>query len=652
MQVRNYRLQKNGLFIFYFVIFFFSIVFGNFFSAVIFGLFPAIWIFKLTKKNLLLAVPVIFAVNLSILIVSSVLLFVLHIPIYMQTLLAFNLVIVSIIILLIKRDRFELIDIGEFDFKPIIVIYLIFGIAFVARVYSVIGDQVPILHDPISHAYWARTIDNTHSMSYLYSPGLHVLLMAFAKSFNMNFGQSALYVTNFFNAATVLAWGAAAYLITKSKFFTISLGVTIFALPYPHALYSAAGKNSLIVAIAFAPFVFLFLKWFLENTNMKNSLLLSLSLLTVIFIHLPTGFFVAVTIALFIVSIFLKNLTDRSNREVPLNLIKYSIFVGLITVLLSGLWYIGTNEDRVTVDKGVVSTQKAYGIEKVDQPTTMRLRPRTSLLLTYHQFKSSYDAYGLFYAPFVLASLLVITLLGSRTIYISILLIFFSIFGICAMIILFQISSLDIITETGSLLAFPLLALSLSGGLTLLWDNSLKSKRFAILGIIIVAVISFKYGLLQYRSFSTNTAGFTMVDKTDVSAFKWIEQNTSKKDIFLNDAKQHDAIRSRIYPTSGASWLPVYTGNQITMGFHNALYNQNITHKYYRSYVGLETNFQESFCNLYNSGVRYYYHDLSTPYIPPLEVLEVSPVENFKKVYSNSGVSIYKLQVIGNECKK
>lgn len=647
MQISNYELKKNGLLISYTVLILLSIIFKNFFSIIVFGLFPAIWIFKLTKKNFLVAVPLIFAVNISILIVSAVVLSILNIPVYLQTLLIFNFVTTSVGLLAIKKSKFDLIDVGDFHAKSIIGLYLMFTIALVARVYSVIGDQVPILHDPISHAYWAKTIDVTHTIKYTYSPGLHILIMVFSKSFDISFAQSTLYITNFFSAATVLTWGVVAYLITKSKFFTISLGLAIFALPYPQALYSSQGKNTLIVAVTFAPFVFLFLKWFLEHTNLKNSLLLSLSLLTIIFIHLPAGLFIIAVVVLFILINAFKKLTDR---KLFYGLIKNSIFVGLLTVLITAFWYVGTNTDRVRVENGVVSAQKAYGIEKVEQSPSLRMQPIASMRHTYLQFKSSYDEHGLFYTPFVLASLLVILLLGNRTRYISILLIFLSVFSLCVAINFFDISYLDIVLETGLLLAFPLLALCLSGALTLLWDNSSQSKVLAIVSIIVVTVISFKYGISQYRAFNTNTSGFTMVDRSDVAAFRWITQNTNRNDIFLNDAEQHSVMKDRIFPTSGASWLPVFAGNRITMGFHNALYNQNRTHNFYRSYIGLETNFEKSFCDLYNAGVRYYYRDLRTPYPNKIDVLDLATEGNFKKVYSNSGVAIYRLQDVRGEC--
>jgi len=54
-------------------------------------------------------------------------------------------------------------------------VYVLFAMAFVARVASTFGILAPILHDPVAHSFMTQTILDNRTIGYFYAPGLHIL---------------------------------------------------------------------------------------------------------------------------------------------------------------------------------------------------------------------------------------------------------------------------------------------------------------------------------------------------------------------------------------------------------------------------------------------------------------------------------------------
>jgi|GEM_PF-4817372 len=652
--LKNLVNTKYLVFAAYIAVAIFSLFIRSPAILVIFTLFPSKYLISISKKNFLMAVPLVVFVNLSILMVAAALMSLIKIPVSIETLIIFNVLLTSLLFVMRQKRKTDLVEIKNVDIITTLGIYLVFIVGLIARVFSVLGEQAAILHDPIAHAYWAKSIEDSNTIDYFYSPGIHVLILAFSNAVNSSFAQSTLFVTNFLSASAVLVWGIVAYQITKNRVFSLAVGLAIFALPFPNALYSAAGKNAIVVAITFAPLTFLFLHWLIERNNLKNNLLFCLSLIAMLIIHYPTGAFVIAISGVFILYSLFKNRVDSKYVK---NLVRHTFLVGMVILAFSAIWMVKTNADRIRISDNQVTKYTAFDSqlvksdEKVDEATSVKFHPRASLKSTYSQFASTYNQFGNKYLTLAWVSALIVLLLGYKKMYFSVLTIFITIFGICTLIVFVDVLTLAIVLESGTLLAFPMLGLTLAGAIALLWESSSKSILFVFLGVLIFGAIVFDQGTKQFDSFDRNTAGVNMIDSSDVSSFKWIENNIDPNAKILNDAQQNGPGSTRIFATTGASWIPAFTDNTISMPFQSGEYGSKTTHSNYESYVGLEQNFQESFCKLFNSGFRYYYYDSKTPYESPIDVLESVPNENRTLVYENEGVEIYEFLDAKGDCK-
>lgn len=83
-------------------------------------------------------------------------------------------------------------------FEWILLFFLL--VSLFAHIYSVRGFVAPILHDPMSHATWAKLIFNTGFVSHYYSPGLHILAALGMGVDNVSVATYVLIITNLFNA--------------------------------------------------------------------------------------------------------------------------------------------------------------------------------------------------------------------------------------------------------------------------------------------------------------------------------------------------------------------------------------------------------------------------------------------------------------------
>lgn len=618
----------------------FSGIFSNPMSVFIISLFPIVFLFKITKSNFPFVLPIVFTLNLGVVMCSGVLLAMMRIPLTVTSLLVFNFFATISAYFWTRRLSFKKIVVEKLDPMAVFCIYIVFFVALYALVASVVGSSAPILHDPLAHAFWAKQISDTHTINYFYSPGLHILIMVISKAFGTSFAVSTLYVTNFLSSLAILTFGAVAYLVTKSRVFAAVSALLIFVFPFPSELYYVGGKNAFVAAIAFVPLVFYFLSLLIKAPSVRNCLLFTLSLSTIFIIHYPTGGQVAIfSFAMMaIVSIY-----KVGTPKIALNILKYAALAGIILMLVGASWFAFTNEARIDSKSNQVlrTSTSSNSSEVITNDGGIHLR--SSLNLTYRQFRGLSDSYSVVYFPLGMATIVALAAIYRRSIYLAIPILAFTVFSCSFFINLFNLDSLKTVRDSGAMMMFLIFALGIGGIAAFLADHATIGKIKGTLIVFILAVFLFQSGIQQHNKFSKNTLAFEMVDQRDVAAFKWIKLNLDPHALFLNNAIRTEAKNEIVLPTDGGSWIPVYLNNSITMPFQDGLFSKENTHDNYNLYEGLSTDSKASFCAFVDVGVQYYYNDLKTPYIAAVNVVKSSPSNGLSLVYKNSGVEIYRI---------
>lgn len=626
----------------------FLMFFLNPLAILLFLFFPGVILFKLTKSNSLFILPIIFVLNISVMMCSGVLIAMLRIPLTVNSLLVFNFIASVCFFIWTKRRGFHKIIIAKSDFITTVALYAIFLVALYAFVQSVIGVSAPILHDPLAHAFWAKQISDTHTINYFYSPGLHIVIMTISKIFGISFALSTLYVTNIFCAFTILTFGIAAYLVTKSRAFSVISALMIFVFPFPSQLYYVGGKNAFVVALAFAPLVFYFLNLLVKDPNSRNCLLFTLSLTSIFVIHYPTGG----QIAIFSFAVIAATLIYKlSTPKVVLKLLKFAVISGFVLLLVGVSWFAFTNKARISTAANQVIRTVAPGESGEGISGNSGFHPRSSLKRTYSQFKGLSDSYNTSYFPLGAASLVAVGFCYRRNAFQAIALLAFTIFATSYFINLFNLTSLKTVRDTGAMMMFVIFALGIGAIVAFLIDHNSTGKIKTGVIVVAMATLLFHVGLEQHDKYSNNTSAFEMVDARDTTAFKWIKSNLDSNALFLNNAIRTERKNEIVLPTDGGSWIPVYLDNPVTMAFQDGLFSKEKTHANYDLYEELSIDPQAAICSLSRIGVQYYYNDLRTPYVPAVDVVNLAPRNSLNLVYKNSGVEIYRISNTKAICK-
>ncbi len=509
----------------------------------------------------------------------------------------------------------------EMKFEVVDILLLILGFVSVySRVFSVIGYLVPILHDPIAHAVWAKQIYETGLINYFYSPGLHILSALGMMADGVNVSKYILLVTNIFNALSFVP----VYLFVKSyfkdkKFALLSAAIFVIAV-FPAKFFWAAGKNGLVMAIP-VMFLALFIAS-LEFNKISKAIVLNLLIFSLILMHYPVAFIAL--IGIFFVLLYRDGLKGLFNIILGCGL-------GLVWGLIKMQYQITHMEESVSTFSG-------------GTPLTLKniLAFGTSTYLQVQNFLNFPLGNFLFLFGFVgLIIMTLITLKKKRHLYFML---FFYINLLLTAVISFsgKLSSLRIVASTQHLTLFVFIyigAAFLFAKVILPYLLQLNKRFLLIFYSLLVLLASFSsYRVyLKYRDYQRD---LNMVYEEDLEVFEWMNENIEVENVILNNAMISDR-KSVVFASDGGAWIPVFTDLQIATPFSE--FSSQNTHDNYEIYSKIFKG--EYSCKdidtLLDRNITYYYHGSKGVFGGEIIPEEKDP--NFELVHSVGEARLYRI---------
>lgn len=601
---------------------------------------PGIFIFKLSRKNILESIPLLLMLNAGVFITLAILAELVGLKVNVTNLALLNLLVSVISFFAVRRNYLPQLNIEVKDRKILYAIYGLFLLAIASRVVSTRTVFAPILHDPISHAFWAKEIITTQTINYFYPPGLHILIGFVADSLGLNFAITTHYITNLLSAFTVLSWGVTALIITKDRAFALLLAALIFISPYPTDLYFTAGKNSFLVALAFMPLALYGLYKFIKKPNPLSALIITIGILSVLFLHYAVFGYLAALIVSACGLVLISRLKDKKALK---PYFMYGIMVVLVSGILAGAWLVSTKNSYDERTENRTVTTKSV---QVKTPMTTK----EAFKQTVREFKATAEQHNLAYFPVIIISLLLILLIYTKSIYLMIPIFAACVFAIPFLINLLGLKEVGILRSTGMMMLLPIGALSVATVGACLSDK-FKFNKLQVILVLVLIITAVGYNAYDtYKEYRKTSKNLSVIDSDDLAAFKWIDENIDDKQIFLNNAIQSPTRKKIIFGTDAGVWLPVYTGNDISMPFHEERFSSVWTHQNYGFYTALINDPVKNLCSLTKNGVGYYYQDNKSPYGPPINISSVIRPENLQAIHTNGSVTVFRLTVSADQC--
>ena len=613
-------------------------------------IFPGIFLIKKSSFAQWVAVaPLLFLFNLSVIVLLFVALSILGVNISPTTL-SISAAVLSIGSYFAgKRFAFAPPQVPKSHLKFLLAIYGMFSVAVLSRLVSVANLDVPILHDTVSHAYWAKGIVEKGTIDYYYSPALHILTAFTAFFSDMDTPKLVHLITNFFNAAAVLFWGIFIYLATKKPGLAVTSAAITFFASTPLFAYTSAGKNAQVLAIALIPYVVYATTMLMARR--KHAPVLFVSALTFLGLtHYPTFGLVLAGVCLAIgIKLVMLAVTNRNYN--PLKYLNIILPV-VAAVLVIGIWFYFqrgdyssdtadvlprakekfiTGENRVIYALSAVTTNLISGwgssdVEILRVMSTFRM-PLLIVGFLYILFLERFKQNKLEDYKILIGSIVV------------------AVIGISFFIPLLAIGSLHIVMSTGYILVYQLATLV---GSYVVWAIGKKlnidSWRLAILCAILIVLGLFS-SFYQAQQFQKVSRQANVVDSNDMDAFNWINENVGNEEGFISNSVKNKERDRIIFASDGAVWIPVFTGNEISTPFHSTKFSDTLTHANYDLYTNIEngTDVKESVQKLNDNGFEYYYYDKKGWLRAPLDVEKFKNGADVKTVYENDGVIIYQI---------
>jgi len=516
------------------------------------------------------------------------------------------------------------IKIDKWDY----LILILFVCALIAKVYSVASFEVPGLHDPITHAFFSKSIAETGYINYFYSPGLHII-SAFGKMFNgYDVTKQILYITNFFNAYL----GVVIYLFIKHSFkkniWAISSSILFFLGYYPAMFFVNAGKNSLVFAIVLLFFFFFLIGEYRRKKSVPILILANLAIMSIFLTHYPTGVF-ALT---YLLAVFFVDFKKEKFRTVLLGL----------GVLLGLAWMIKTyhyNIDAAT-ESAIVNSKPLYTLPNdVFYQTIDFLKSVWNAQIYKNTLLSKIVAFSSL-SGFLLIS---IKALKNRE---NIILPLWTLFSLLLSLVLylFSINPILIVLETYTISLF--IYTYLFAGIVPQFFYDLVSKKinkkilnicFAIFVVIAGVFLSKK----MYKTFYERNNMHNVIQESDIRSFEWINNNIPDEEKFLINANGNDGL---VFSTDGGGWIEVFTDNEISTPFYD--YGSKSTDENVDLYYELKNNLGD--CNLIEKfidrGYKYYFQGSKPVFDKWLgEQRQLLDSGRFELLFDEGNTEIYKL---------
>jgi len=624
----NKLLTKRKLYLLYIAISLLGFLVPIFLPLFMF-VFPTIFLIKIRKSNFLFSLIILSGLNILLFIFVLGTADLVKIPLNQDFIASINLFFGLLILTLSRMHKLVFIDPPDHtnNLVPVIAIYLLFVVAFVVRVLSIKEFSTPILHDPIAHSLWAKSIAQNESIDFFYSPGLHLIVAFLYKATNISIPYILNIVTNSFNALSVLTWGLVTLMITRNKIMAVMVSLFMFIIPIPSMLYVNSGKNALIFAIMIAPIIFFAMNEYYKKPKLQNSVLLFVSLAGLFLIHYPTfGYIFLIALSFTALSIPLVNrLICRGNLLFSW---RKNLYLSTSVLLFVIVWFMFQTK------------QNPDNLVPINYGRILHVTPaliKQSFLGNYTEFKNFANSFSTWYIPVFGVALLYLVGQQKNKIWAVTMILVFWILSTPLIIRIFGLDTFTIIRETGLLLFFQAFTMAVALTISLLWPKhrlSIITRSFYILTILVVVLFS---ALLQYTTYKKTSTALETVNRYDLKAYQWINDNNINGNFIINETRAKNNI---IYPTDGGMWLPVYTKNDVTANFLR--FSENSTKQTYRLYENLKNNthLYKSLNSLINLGYVYYYAD------QPVFGTELDKTifnDTGTLIYKNKEVSIYKL---------
>ena len=500
--------------------------------------------------------------------------------------------------------------------------------AIFAKVFSVISFEVPSLHDPITHAYFSKSIADTGRITYFYSPGLHILA-AFSKVFNgYDVAKQILYITNFFNAYI----GVLVYIFIKHSFkkniWAILSGILFCLGYYPAMFFVNAGKNSLILAVVFLFLLLFLIAEYRKRKKLSILVLVNLAIMSIFLTHYPLGVFAST----YLLAIFFVDFKKEKFRTMLLG----------IGILLGFAWMAKTYKYNLiaVAESAVVSNKALYSIPKdILNSITSFIKYIWNALIYKNTIISK------LIALFSFLGFIFICIKALRNRKFLILFLWSSFSFILALVLsLFSITPILIVLETYIISLFIysyLFAGVFPEFVYKIVSKVINRKILNVCFVIFVIVIGFLLSKKMYKTFHERNSMHNVIEESDIKSFDWINQNIPDEEKFLINANGNDGL---VFSTDGGGWLEVFTDNEISMPFYD--YGSKKTDDNVDLYYELRNDLEN--CTYINTfierGYKYYYQGSRPVFDRRLaEQQELIDSNRFKLLFDGGDSEVYEL---------
>lgn len=512
-----------------------------------------------------------------------------------------------------------------------IFVYLGMFVIFVARIWSVIRLQTPLLHDPISHSEWLKLLTDTGRTTNLswYPQGLEYYLQYFTRLGGVEPAKAILLGTNVFLCLIPISLYYFARLINKGEngLFAVSALVISSVLAMPNYLFFTAGKNSMIMAFALVPLALYYV--YKTNNNQYENVFLALVLFCIFTVHYPTGVFVyllwGVNYALCtLINIrkLKKTIAGSLGFIIPtfglllLSLIKiypvYKAFPASDDKSVSSIiGYLQT----VGIKQFITTDSLTYHIATFGFLLTILVIGSVFLyLFTGRKAKGDTLTHFLMGFGFLYVGLSILLKLPQKVlgIFFNLETKFFSFFVLILFVSWFVQYFVEFVEEN--------------------YQFGLASYIYIILGVTLLIG-----NVALYNEYRDAGAKLSTVAAPDIRAFDYIKENISSQDKILVQMARGNGV---VMPTDAGAWISTYTNSPIEVDFSN--FSKPVSEKIFKQYQVIGTD-KKALNNLYCSyGIRYIYFGSRPVFAPGMDKVVLESTKEVTIVYNNAAV-LYKV---------
>lgn len=497
-------------------------------------------------------------------------------------------------------------------------------VSLICALFFTLKFETPPLHDASSHSLWAAWILESGEIKQFYSPLLHSLVAFIAAISNLTVPKVVSFVSLTIALLIPVGWTVflSKLLKPRGSLYLFICFVILVSLHYPLELIPLAGKNSLILAI-FNSAIFLY---FLITFKLKKTLItyvsFFLSLLLVFFSHYPAFVFIFILVAPLLACDLLKL---RRNRKQLVG-----VSVGYLACLAIALIWGLSQFSNFHLGGDIVTSEKADVTKTLFDYLLMLPTLFNNQFITEHSI--------LVFIP----ALLFISHKSIQT-KPKIYLLYLIIGSVVATFFLryftdFDLVSLTIVGKTSYLLyEFLIAIITLITSYYIINSNHNKINLLSLIfGSSLVMVSSY----LMMVNINTSYKAYTVVDKHDIEAFNFINNNIPDDEMFINNAFYIASKETVVYPSDGGLWIEIYTGHKVAHSFLN--FNSTTVHTNYQYYTKLKTELDDKETLEYfkNNGYNYLYIDQGV-FAESITVDEIST--KVEIVFESGPVKIIKL---------